>query len=83
MKITTIAALFLLPLFTVACDGPPGACEDKVSKTCNDGKKANCTWSEGKISKEEAEKITRDHAFNEGKTCSDLGYQCAGGVCKK
>ena len=81
-----IAIFSLLPAFVCfasACDGPAGACEDIPNRTCNDGKKANCTWTEGKITKDEAEKITKEHTFSEGKTCTDLGYQCTGGICKK
>jgi len=77
-------AVFLPVLFFApACDGPAGACEDTAAHTCQDGKKANCTWTEGKLSKEEAEKLTKSHAFSEGKKCTDLGYNCASGPCTK
>ncbi len=65
------------------CEGPAGACEDLERQTCNDVRRANCTWTQGKVSKEKADELTKSHKFNEAKTCSDLGYSCSGGVCKK
>lgn len=70
-------------VFFAACEGPAGACEDLKRNSCNDGKKANCTWDEGKNTKEEAARLTAEHKFNEGKQCSDLGYKCLQGICKK
>lgn len=75
-----LAALVLLPLLAIlllptGCEGPAGACEDTKASTCTDVKKANCTWSDPKI--------TETHKFHEGKACSDVGYICSGGTCKK